>query len=147
MPSHTESVESVAARKAQSAASKRATIETLLSKPRAEQELTLQLPTGNGEHKEVSFLFRAIGSKEYDQQLTRHPPTTSQKGEGANYNIHTFAPALLSRVCVDPELTEKQWGEVWESPDWNRGEVMQLFLTAVNLCNTGMELVPTTEDV
>jgi len=142
MPSATD-VKTVNARQKQSAAAKRATLDQLINKPRAERELTVKMPTGSGEVNEVSFLFRAIGAKEFDSVVTKHPPTTSQRAEGAGYNIHTFAPALLSRVCAEPELTEKQWQEVWESPDWNRGEVIQLFYACTDLCNAGMDLVPT----
>lgn len=141
MPSRETDV--VAARQEQSAASKRATFAKLIAKPRAERELRLMLPNG-AETEEVTFLFRAIGSQDYDKMLDKHPPNTEQKAAGTSYNIHTFAPALLSRVCVDPELTVSEWKQIWESPDWNRGETMQLFLNAVELCNAGMD-IPFTE--
>lgn len=135
--------EALEARQEQSAASKRATFAKLIAKPRAEREVKLLLPVG-AEKEEISFLFRAIGSQAYDKLLDKHPPNTEQRAAGSSYNIHTFAPALLAQVCVEPEMTPDEWKQIWNSPDWNRGETMQLFLNAVDLCNAGMD-VPFTE--
>jgi hypothetical protein len=54
--------------------------------------------------------------------------------------MHTFAPALLAVSCIDPELSESDWKEIWNSPDWNRGEVVQFYMTAVELSSTGMDV-------
>lgn len=132
-----------AARATQRAASKRATVDLLRSKRRAEREIKFALTTETGKTQEVTLLFRSIGSVQYDELLTKNPPKTDQKAEGASYNIHSFAPALLSKVCVDPEMTPEEWTEIWNSEAWNRGEVMQLFFAAVELCNQGMEIHPT----
>ena len=121
-------------RAAQSAASKGATLDILLSKKRPEETVHLEI---NG--SSTAFTFRAIGAVDYDKLLTKHPPTTDQRSEGAVYNINSFAPALISRVCVDPDLTTDDWGKVWNSPDWGRGELMQLFATAVQVCNTTLK--------
>lgn len=131
--------ETVAARQEQSKESKRATFELLKSKPRAEREVTFLMDTAEGK-EEVTFLFRAIGSVSYDRLLTKNPPTTEQRAEGASYNVNTFAPALLSAVCAEPEMSATQWSEIWNSPDWNRGEIMQLFVSAIELCNQGMDV-------
>lgn len=129
----------------QSSDSKRATFDLLRSKPKAEREVLLKIPDEQGEIQEVSMLFRAIGSQEYDKLLSKNPPTAEQKADGGSYNVNTFGPALLSRVCIEPDLDQKQWGDIWNSADWNRGEVMQLFLTAVQLCNKGLD-IPLSED-
>jgi hypothetical protein len=131
--------EGVTARQRQSSAAKRATFELLKSKPRAEKEVTFVMNTSEG-HNEVSLLFRAIGSVEYDRLLTKNPPTTEQRSEGATYNINTFAPSLLAAVCFEPEMSSSEWSEIWNSPDWNRGEIMQFFMSAVELCNQGLEI-------
>lgn len=133
----TEELES---RTQQSENSKRATFDLLKSKPRAEREVVLRLPGEDGETEDLSMLFRAIGSQDYDKLLSKNPPTQEQKAEGGSYNVNTFGPALLARVCVDPDMDAKQWGEIWNSPDWNRGEMMQLFLVAVELCNRGLDI-------
>ena len=98
------------------------------------------MDTENGKKQEVTFLFRSIGSVDYDRLLTKNPPTTEQRSEGASYNVNTFAPAILSAVCAEPEMSTTQWAEIWNSPDWNRGEIMQLFVSAVELCNQGMDI-------
>lgn len=128
------------ARSHQSARSKRATLDLLRSKKRLEKEITMLIPVGDGKTEEASFLFQSIGAQEWDRLVAKHPPTPEQRVEGQSFNMHTFAPALLSRVCVDPELTEEEWKEIWNSPDWNRGEVVQFYVTAVELCSTGMDI-------
>ena len=123
----------------QSESAKRATFDLLKSKPRAEREVLLRLPSGDG-FEELTMLFRSIGSQDYDKLLTKNPPTQEQKAEGGSYNVNTFGPGLLSRVCIDPDMSVKEWSEIWNSPDWNRGEMMQLFHVAVELCNKGLDI-------
>jgi hypothetical protein len=142
VPASKES-QAVAARQEQSKAAKRATFDQLLNKPRRTTEIEILLPSATGKMEDretVSFKFVALGSVEYDKLVTKHPPTTDQRAEGANYNIDTFGPDLLSRVCVDPEFTKAQWAELWTSPDWNRGEIIDLFSTAAGLCMAGLEV-------
>ena len=140
-----QDAEEVTRRSKQSEESKRATFASLKSKPRAEREVLLRLPNEDGEYEEMSMLFRSIGSQDYDKLLTKNPPTQEQKAEGGSYNVNTFGPALLARVCVDPDMTMKQWTEIWNSDAWNRGEMMQVFLAAVELCNKGLD-IPLSED-
>jgi hypothetical protein len=118
---------------------KRATLDDLLGKKPARDEFTA--PFGdNGEL--ISFLFVAISSKRYDALLTKHPPTAEQRAAGASFNTDGFAPALLSMVCVDPDIDAKDWGGVWTGDNWNRGEVSSLFWRAVELCNQRVDLNP-----
>ncbi len=133
----TEELES---RTHQSENSKRATFDLLKNKPRAEREVVLRLPNAEGDFDEMTMLFRAIGSQEYDKLLSKNPPTQEQKADGGSYNVNTFGPGLLSKVCIEPDMDQKQWAEIWNSPDWNRGEMMQLFLVAVELCNRGLDI-------
>ena len=118
----------------------RATFDVLKNKPRAEKEVVINIPGADGEENEVTMMFRAIGSTEYDRLLAKHPPTTEQKADNSTYNINTFGPGLLSKVCIDPEMTAKEWTLIWQSDDWNRGEVMGMFLIAVELCNKGLDI-------
>lgn len=138
MPTQEEEVVKTRAR--QRSASKRATLDLLRSKKRQEQELTVMLPVEGGKTQEVSFLFQSIGAQEWDRLVAKFPPTSEQRADGQSFNMHRFAPALLSAVCTDPQLTEAEWAEIWDSPDWNRGEVVQLYATAVELCSTGMNI-------
>ena len=128
------------ARAAQRAASRRATFEKLRDKPRLEREVRIFIPADNGKEEEVTLLFRAIGSQEYDRLIAKNPPSVEQRAEGASFNIDTFAPSLLAQVCVEPEMSSDQWNEIWTSPDWNRGEITQLFATAIELCNQGLNV-------
>lgn len=123
-----------------STAIKRATLDILREKKRLEKEITVFLPVGEGKTEEVSFLFQSIGAQEWDNLVAKHPPTADQRADGQAFNMHTFAPALLAKVCVDPEMSEADWKEIWNSPDWNRGEVIQFYATAVELCSTGMDV-------
>lgn len=136
---HGAGVEVVAAQEAQRRAAKRATLEGLRGKRRAEKEFSLVLNEGEDP---VSFLFRSIGAQAYDRLITKCPPTKEQQADGGAYDQNRFAPLLLAAVCVEPVLDEAEWREIWESPDWNRGEVMALFWAAVELCNKGLELNP-----
>jgi hypothetical protein len=135
MPDLTKPLEAKAAQRKQA---KRATFAALKGKKRAEKEFTADL---GGEP--ATLLYRAIGATEYDKLLTKHPPTKEQLADGAAFNSKTFAPALLSLVCAEPKMDEEEWREIWDSPDWNRGEVSELFWGAVELCNQGLDLTPT----
>ena len=128
----------VQARAAQRDQAKRATLEALLNKPRAEKEFSVAL---NG--AKSTLLFRALGAREYDALLTKHPPTPEQKESGGAFNIYTFGPALMARACVDPVLDEKEWNAIWTSESWGRGEVMDLFWGAMELTNQGLDISPT----
>ncbi len=129
----------MAAAEGQRRAAKRATLEVLRSKRRAEKEFCVVLAEGEDP---VSFLFRAVGAQDYDRLITKCPPTKEQQAEGGSYDQNRFAPLLLAAVCTEPVLDEAEWREIWDSPEWNRGEVMGLFLAAAELCNQGLELDP-----
>ena len=134
---NTDALEAQAAQRAES---KRATFEMLVKKPRLETEVPVKIPGDDGVPVKMMMLFRAIGARDYDKLLTRHPPTTEQRADGMSYNLNTFGPALISRVCIDPEMSEEQATEIWNSSDWGRGEVMSLFSAAVDLCNKGLDI-------
>lgn len=136
MPS--DSAKQVESQQVQRETSKRATLDLLRSKKRQQKEIPFVI---DGE--EVTFLFRSISAQRYDKLITDCPPNTEQRANGAQYNINTFAPALLAEVVIEPEISKTHWGEIWGSPDWNRGELMSLFAEAVDLCNTGLKLGPT----
>lgn len=138
--------EVVEARQKQSKESRRATFEALKKKPRAQEEVSIKVPDEDGNRVEMTMLFRAIGSREYDSLISKNPPNTEQRAEGNIYNPDTFGPALLSVVCIDPEMTPEEWSEIYNSPDWNRGEVFELFLTAQQLCNRGLDVSFTKRD-
>src|SRR5947209_3430220 len=101
---------------AQRDGARRATFDALKAKKRAERVLSVVLNEGE---EPVSFLFRALGVTEYDRLITDNPPNKEQLATGAGFNINTFGPALLHKVCIEPELSDAQWREIWNSPDWS----------------------------
>lgn len=125
---------------AQREESKRATFEMLVKKRHLEREVPIKIPGDDGEMVEVTMLFRAIGARDYDRLLGKHPPTTEQRAQGASYDINSFGPALIARVCVDPEMSEQDAAAIWNSSDWGRGEVMSLFGAAADICNKGLDI-------
>jgi hypothetical protein len=124
---------------------RRATLDSLRSKRPAEKTVSLTVHTEEGP-EEQDMLFRAIGHHEYDRLVTKFPPTAQQKKDGLTYDIERFGPSLLSRVCVDPPMTEDDAHELWNSGQWNRGEITALFLAAVDVCNRGLDVPPTDVD-
>jgi len=121
-----------------------ATFNDLRNKPSRTKELALAVPDGDGNIIEYVFTMRAIGSKAYDVLVGMHPPTAEQKKESGTYNPDTFGPALIAACSVTPHLTPNEAKELWESDEWSRGEVMALFLAAVEVNSKGLD-VPFTE--
>lgn len=130
------------AQETQRAHAKRASLDLLRSKSRAQQEYEFEMNTAEGKVK-ATFLFRAVSALEWDRLVTDNPPTNAQKAEQATYNPDTFCPALLSKVCIDPQMSVADWSEIWNSPDWNKGELSEIFWAAAGLCNRGLDVNPT----
>jgi hypothetical protein len=124
-------------------ARKVATLEDLLNKPARTKELIINVPSGKGTTDFVVTL-KAIGSKAYDDLLAAHPPTNDQRKDGQTYNADTFAPALIAACSVTPALTAEQATQIWESDEWSRGELTQLFLGCVEVNSKGLD-VPFTD--
>jgi hypothetical protein len=118
---------------------RRATLADLTGKKAMRDEFSV--PFGP-DKAEVTFLFVSIGAKRYDVLLAKFPPDTAQRAAGATFNSDTFAPALLAEVCVEPAIDAAGWAEVWNSDNWNRGEVSALFWRAVELCNARVDVNP-----
>jgi len=119
-----------------------ATFEDLINKPARTREIVLKV----SEDAEVSVKLKALGSKSYDDLLGQHPPTPEQKREGQTYNADTFAPALIAACAVEPALTPTEAKQIWNSAEWSRGEVSELFIACVEVCSRGLD-VPFTETV
>lgn len=127
-------------RQKQSDASKRATLDQLVNKPRSTTEFSLYLSDGNGGNNEVTLKYQAIGMRAYDKLVSKHPPKPDQRAEGASFDMDTFAPALISACAVDPEITPDEAKAIWDSEEWSRGDVMVLFRNAVELNNRGLDV-------
>jgi len=128
------------ARQKQSQADKRATIDQLINKPRSVTEFSLYLSDGNGGSNEVTLKYQAIGMREYDRLVSKHPPKPDQRAEGSSFDIDTFAPALIAACAVEPEISPSQAKQLWDSEEWSRGDVMVLFRQAVELNNRGLDI-------
>jgi hypothetical protein len=139
-----KATKAVAAKTQQAAAAKRATLEMFLSRKPHEAEFKFNLGDD-----EVTMLFRSVGSVAYDKMLDRCPPTKEQVADGSAYNPDEFMPLLLSKVCIDPAFTLAEWKSIFSSESYGRGEVSELFFSAVGVCNRqlGMTVVnPTGSD-
>ena len=119
---------------------RKATLDHLKKKTRAQETFTIYLTDETGESTELELTYKAIGALEYDKLVSKHPPTADQRVEGASFNIDTFGPALISKVCVEPEMSENDAREIWQSPEWSRGDLMVLFRRAVELNNRGVDI-------
>lgn len=94
----------------------------------------------------ATVLLRAIGNTTYDRLLTEHPPTKEQKEEDATYNPDTFAPALIASVLAEPKLTVEEATEMYNSDEWSRGELLNLFTECIIVCSEGLKVDPTRLD-
>ena len=121
-----------------------ATFEDLRRKPPRTKDVVLAVPDSNGNVIEYIFTLRAIGSKAYDVLVSVYPPTAEQKKEAMTYDPDKFGPALIAACSVIPSLTPNEAKELWESDAWSRGEVMALFVAAVEVNSKGLD-VPFTE--
>lgn len=79
-----------------------------------------------------TFRFRSLSPKEYSDLLAQHPPREQDRKEKLNFNVDTFAAALIAACAVDPEMTPEE-AEDWFS-ELNTGARDKLFNTAW-LCN------------
>lgn len=102
-------------------------------RPRRE-EISFVTIDDDGNETEGTLLLEALSASAYDDLVSRHQPDENQRKKGMRHNSETFIPALLSRVCIDPQLTEEEWRDIWNSPDWNRGELQELAEAAVRVC-------------
>lgn len=130
----------VQARQAQSKASKTATLDLLKNKKPATTTFSVYLTDDDGEQTEVTLTYKAIGAIAYDKLVAKHPPKAEQRVEGATFNVDSFAPALIAACSVSPEISLEDAKEIWESPDWSRGDLMVLFRNAVELNNRGIDI-------
>lgn len=117
-----------------------ATLDQLKKKKRVTKTITLVLGDEDGDPVEVSLSFRGISSQRYDRLIAAHPPRNADKKKGYAYNPDTFGPAIVAATCVDPEMTLDDAKEIWESDDWNRGELMQLLMAAIEVCTAGLSV-------
>jgi len=117
-----------------------ATLDQLKKKQRKTKELEITVEGDDGDPSTVTMVFQAISGYQFDQLKKDCKPTQEDKKAGLDYNAEKFAPKLIAATCIEPEMTEEDAQEIWESDEWNRGERMQLFMAAMEVCTSGLNV-------
>lgn len=117
-----------------------ASLDDLFKKRRRTSTVVIESQDDDGGKVSLELHYRAIGSREYDDLVARFPPTAAQKKESAQYNVDLFAPALIAAVCVEPALSMEDAKAIYSSPEWSGGEIGSLFLEALKLCQSGLDV-------
>lgn len=92
----------------------------------------------------VEVVMRSVGRGRWEKLKEKHPPTEEQIEEVRKqapdavlpYNHETFPVAAIAASCSQPELTEEQVQEIWDSEDWNEEECARLFQMALQANET-----------
>lgn len=91
------------------------------------------------EEEKVTFTFRDCGRQKFDTLVDACPPTPTDKaqakeaGQGVpTWSPEKFVPALIHLTAIDPELTEEEAAEIYNT--WGRGDVEALFNAALQVC-------------
>ena len=115
----------------------------------AEEELEERIAALRAEDLVVRFHARTIGRDAFERLVDLHPPTKDQQkqeGRKLSWNTDTFAPALIFACGVDVEKDEQgnivstspafeqesEAIDLWNDPDWNQGELGQIFQTCLD---------------
>lgn len=122
------------------AAEKVATWDDLRTKKPKRGEVKIPTTDIDGNKITLKVLLRAISGPAWDALIDAHQPDDSEKAQGLSWHVDTFPIALVAACATDPKLTEGQWLELKNSPDWSGGEFGQLFGTAMNLCQSGFSV-------
>lgn len=95
------------------------------------------------------FVFRALGRKELEDLERLHKVTKEQISDyrdqcrvmqtppnnPPNYNFESFPPALISASAIKPEISLEQAIEMWNSPEFSKGELGAIFQHAWSVNN------------
>lgn len=117
-----------------------ATPDLLKKKKRVTKTIQVTVNDDDGEPFEVDMTFQGIPAHQYDKLVSKYPPKPKDKKQGFGYDPDKFGPALVAETCIEPDLSLEDVQEIWESDDWNRGERMQLFMAAIEVCTTGQRV-------
>jgi site-specific DNA-adenine methylase len=120
----------IVAKEAQRQQSRRATLDILKSKQRAEKELTFKILTDTGEQT-VSFLLRAISNAEYDKLLTVNLLTRPWQA-----TLDAAQPGDL--VYCDPPYLSNFVG--YHGDGFSDGETCSLFAECKRLSSRGCDV-------
>lgn len=85
------------------------------------------------------FVFRSLGRKPFEDLVELHPPTKDQREKAKkqrdgeiNWNPDTFPQALVAAASQEPEMSEADAKEIWDSEAWNSAELLALFYGALD---------------
>lgn len=110
----------------------------------AEAQAKVDEIKGSMEENVAVFVLRGLGRKKFDklQNTPEYLPTDEQiriakERNGPNatldWNPDTFPPVLLAKSLIEPELTEEQALELWNSDEWTQAELLNLLQNALEL--------------
>jgi hypothetical protein len=94
------------------------------------------------ERASITFKFQSIGRSAFKAMLDEYPPTDEQvakaekDGDQYDWDPETFPAALVAAASYEPNLTEENVREMWDSPDWSGAELNDLFVAALQCQNT-----------
>jgi hypothetical protein len=105
----------------------------------------------------VSFVFEALSRPQLAALIADCPPSLAQlekwKEEDRNnpllvipapeFDYEKFPPRLIAASLVEPETTEAEVLEMWESGEWPEAVWDELWKTAWNETNRGVSTLPT----
>lgn len=117
-----------------------ATLDLLKKKQRVVKTVRVAVSDDAGNPIRVKLTFQGIPAQQYDKLLSRFPPRPKDKKQGYTYNPDEFGPALISKTCIEPEMSMEDAKEIWESDNWNRGERLNLLMTAIEVCTAGLNV-------
>lgn len=93
----------------------------------------------------ITFKFRSIGRKKYDDLVDQFPATDDQKAEVARFggdpdnlawDPDKFPVALMAASILEPALTAEQVQEMYDSDDWSASELSALSVAALEANNS-----------
>lgn len=80
----------------------------------------------------VTFKFRDIGRRAFENLIDEYPPTDSQKEMGFRWNPEEFSPRLIQMTCIDPELSLEDALTIWN--EWSFAEADAIVTAAISVC-------------
>lgn len=123
----------------------------------SDAEKRVQDAEAAAEEAAVSFVFEAVPRAKLAELIAACPPTTEQldqwKEEDRNnplvvipapeFDIDLFPPRLIAASLVEPETTEEEVVEMWQSGEWSDSIWGELWKTAWDKTNRGVTTLPT----
>ena len=87
----------------------------------------------------VTFSFRDLGRKRFEDLWKACPPTEDQKEKGYEWDPDEFSPLIIAESSVEPKLTLEEAKELYDT--WSTAEAEMLAMTAIN-ANMGVNSIP-----